>query len=133
MEAAGLSAPDRLQQAYRSFGGGVEAHDELEAERVVVRSYAATAADINAERPFLARLGLIGGPDPAQRLQVANGRFTDGDLRGAAEAIAEAQQLLTSAPTGGLIRLASAILVVVILAALAVLLVRRHSSYTARP
>ena len=25
MEAAGLSAPDRLQQAYRSFGGGAEA------------------------------------------------------------------------------------------------------------
>ena len=31
MEAVGLSAPDRLQQAYRSFGGGAEACDELEA------------------------------------------------------------------------------------------------------
>jgi hypothetical protein len=133
MAAAGLSAPDRLQQAFRSFGGGVEASDELDTQRAVVRSYAATAADVNAERPLLMRLGLIGGPDPAQRLQIANGRFTDGDLRGAAEAIAEAQQLLTSAPTGGLIRLASAILVVIILAALAVLLVRRRSSYTAPP
>jgi hypothetical protein len=131
MEAAGLSAPDRLQQAYRSFGGDVEANDELDAQHAVVRAYAATAADINAERPFLARLGLIGGPDPAQRLQIANGRFTDGDLRGAVEAVTEAQRILASAQTGGLIRLASAILVVVILAALAVLLVRRRSSYTA--
>ena len=76
MEAAGLSAPDRLQQAYRSFGGGVEAYDELDAQRAVVQTYAATAADINAERSFMARMGLLGSLDPAQRLQIANGRFT---------------------------------------------------------
>ncbi len=133
MEDAGLSAPDRLQQAYRSFGGGVEAHDELEAQRAVVQSYAATADDVNAQRPFLARVGLIGGPDPAQRLQLANGRFADGDLRGAVEAITEAQSILTSAETSGLIRLVSAILVMLILGALAVLLLRRRSTYTARP
>ncbi|MBA2631700.1 MAG: hypothetical protein H0U86_01655 [Chloroflexi bacterium] len=133
MEAAGLSAPDRLQQAYRSFGGGVEAYDELEAQRAVVRAYGATAAEINAEHSFLERIGLIGGPDPAQRLQMANGRFTGGDLRGAVEAISEAQRILASAETGGLIRLASAILVVVILTAIAALLVRRRASYTAAP
>jgi len=133
MEAAGLSAPDRLQQAYRSFGGGVEAQDELEAQRAVVRSYAMTADDVNGVRSLLERLGLIGGPDPAQRLQVANGRFADGDLRGAVEAITEAQGMLASAETGGLIRLVSSILVVLILAALAVLLLRRRASYTAPP
>ena len=133
MEAAGLSAPDRLQQAYRSFGGGVEAHDELEAQRAVVQAYAATADDVNGARSFLERLGLIGGPDPAGRLQLANGRFADGDLRGAVEAITEAQRILGSAETGGVIRLVSAILVVVILASLAVLLVRRRASYTAPP
>jgi hypothetical protein len=133
MEAVGLSAPDRLQEAYRSFGGGAEADDELEAQRAVVQAYATTAVDVNGERSFLARIGLAGGPDPAQRLQLANGRFTDGDLRGAVEAIGEAQQMLGSAETGGLIRLVSAILVVAILAAFAVLLLRRRASYTAAP
>jgi hypothetical protein len=133
MEAAGLSAPDRLLQAYRSFGGGAEAHDELEAQRAVVDAYAATATDVNGERTFFERIGLAGGPDPAQRLQLANGRFTDGDLRGAIEAITEAQRILASAETGGLIRLVSAILVVVILAAGALLLIRRRASYTAAP
>jgi hypothetical protein len=133
MGAAGLSAPDRLHQAYRSFGGGAEAHDELEAQRAVVDAYAATATEVNAERTFFERIGLAGGPDPAQRLQLANGRFTDGDLRGAVEAITEAQRILASAETGGVIRLVSAILVILILAALAVLLMRRRASYTAAP
>ena len=133
MEAAGLSAPDRLQQAYRSFGGGVEAYDELEAQRAVVRSYATTADDVNGARSFLERLGLIGGPDAAQRLQLANGRFADGDLRGAVEAISEAQRILAGAESGGIIRLVSAILVVLIIVAAAVLLLRRRASYTARP
>jgi hypothetical protein len=133
MEAAGLSAPDRLQQAYRSFGGGVEAYDELEAQRAVVQAYATTADDVNAQRSFLGRIGLIGGPDPAQRLRLANGRFAEGDLRGAIEAITEAQGILASADTGGMIRLVSSILVVLILGALAVVLLRRRSSYTAPP
>jgi len=133
MEAVGLSAPDRLQQAYRSFGGGVEAYDELEAQGAVVRSYAATAADVNDARSFPERLGLIGGPDPAQRLQLANGRFADGDLRGAVEAITEAQRVLAGAESGGIIRLVSAILVVLILVAAAVVFLRRRAAYTARP
>ena len=133
MEAAGLAAPDRLQQAYRSFGGGSEAHDELEAERAVVEAYGAAAADVNAPRSFLARAGLVGGPDPAQRLTVANGRFADGDLRGAIEAIGEAQAIVASAETGGLVRLLSVLIVVVLLGAGAVVLMRRRSAYTAGP
>lgn len=133
MEAAGLSAPERLRQAYRSFGGGAEAHVELDAQRAVVDAYAVTAQDVNAERTFFERIGLAGSPDPAQRLQLANGRFTDGDLRGAVEAITEAQRILASAETGGLIRLVSAILVIVILATVALLLIRRRASYTAAP
>lgn len=133
MDAAGLAAPDRLQQAYRSFGGGAEAHDELEAERGVVDAYVAAVAEVNAPRSFLARAGLVGGPDPAQRLTVANGRFADGDLRGAIEAIGEAQAIVASAETGGLIRILSVLLVVVILGAGAVVLIRRRASYTAGP
>ena len=131
MRAAGLSAPERLQQAYRSFGGGSEAQDELEAERAVVRTYVATAAEVNAPRSLLERLGLIGGQDPAQQLTLANGRFADGDLRGSVEAIGEAQRIIDSAEAGGWARAISAGLVVVVLAALAVVLFRRRAAYTA--
>ena len=133
MGAAGLSAPDRLQQAYRSFGGGAEAQRELDAQRAVVEAYTATAAEVNGSRTFLDRIGLIGGPDPSQQLTLANGRFADGDLRGAAEAISEAQRILASAEAGGVVRLASAALVALILVALALLLFRRRAAYTAAP
>ena len=133
MGAAGLSAPDRLQQAYRSFGGGAEALAELDAERAVVAAYAATATDLNGPRTFLERLGLIGGPDPSEELRLANGRFADGDLRGAVEGIGEAGRILASAETGGLVRLVSAILVAFVLAVMAVVLFRRRAAYTAAP
>jgi hypothetical protein len=133
MKAAGLSAPDRLQQAYRSFGGGAEAQAELDAQRVVVETYAATAAEVNGQRSFLERVGLIGGPDPAGQLRLANGRFADGDLRGAVEAISEGQRILTSAEAGGMVRLISTGLVVLGLAVLAVLLFRRRAAYTSAP
>ncbi len=130
MRDAGLSAPDRLQQAYRSFGGGAEAQGELDAQRGVVEAYVATAADVNAPRSLLERLGLIGGPDPAQQLTLANGRFADGDLRGSVEAITDAQRILASAEAGGWIRAISIGLVVILLAGLAVLLFRRRAAYT---
>ena len=44
MADAGLSAPDRLHQAYRAYGGGAEAESELESERDVVEAYIAAAA-----------------------------------------------------------------------------------------
>jgi hypothetical protein len=131
MQDVGLSAPDRLQQAYRSYGGGPEAIAELEAERAVVEAYAATAEEVNAERSFLERVGLIGGADPEAELSVANGRFADGDLRGSIEAISEAQRITASAETGGIVRIVSAILLIVLVLAVAVLLVRRRTAYTA--
>jgi len=131
MQAVGLSAPDRLRQAYRTYGGGPEAVDELEAERAVVDAYTTTAAEVNGERSFVERVGLIGGPDPASQLSLANGRLADGDLRGAIEAVTEAQRIVASAETGGIVRIGSAILVIVLALALAVLLVRRRTSYTA--
>ncbi len=131
MQDVGLSAPDRLQHAYRSYGGGPEAIAEVEAERAVVEAYAATAKEVNAERSFLERVGLIGGADPEAELSVANGRFADGDLRGSIEAISEAQRINASAETGGIVRIVSAILLIVLVLAVAVLLVRRRTSYTA--
>jgi hypothetical protein len=133
MDEIGLRAPERLRQAYRSYGGGPEAIAELEAERAVVDAYAATAADVNAERTFLERIGLVGGADPAAQLELANGRFADGDLAGSVAAIAEAQRILASAQTGGIVRVASATLIAVILLVLAALLYRRRASYTAAP
>ena len=133
MERAGLSAPERLQQAYRSYGGGPEAVAELEAEQAVVDAYLATAAEVNAERSFIERIGLIGGPDPDVELNRANGRFADGDLRGAIDAVSEAQRIVAAAEMGGIVRIVSAVLVAILLLSLAVVLVRRRSSYTARP
>ena len=59
------------------------------------------------------------------------GRFADGDLRGSAEAISEAQRILASAEGSGVVRLVSAGLVVLVLAALAVIIFRRRATYTA--
>lgn len=133
MQEVGLSAPDRLQQAYRSYGGGPEADDELERQRAVVDAYTETAAQVNAERTFLERIGLIGGPDPASQLNLANARFAEGDLTGSVEAIGEAQRIAGAAEIGGIVRIVSAVLVAILLLGLAVLLVRRRASYTAAP
>ncbi|MEJ7802890.1 MAG: hypothetical protein WKH68_05885, partial [Candidatus Limnocylindria bacterium] len=133
MQSAGLSAPERLQLAYRSFGGGAEAQAELDAQRAVADAYAVTAADLNGARSFLERVGLIGGPDPSDQLRLANGRFADGDLRGSVEAISEAQRILASAESGGMVRLVSAAFVGLVLVALAVLLFRRRAAYTSAP
>ena len=133
MQAAGLSAPDRLLQAYRSFGGGTEAQLELERQQAVVEAYAATAAELNGSRTFLERIGLVGGPDPSEELRRANGRFADGDLVGSAEAISETQRILAAAESGGVVRIVSAAILALILAALAVLLFRRRAAYTAGP
>jgi hypothetical protein len=132
MAEAGLAAPDRLQQAYRGYGGAAEAQSELEAEREVVAAYTAAAERVNAERSFIERLGLVGGPDPENQLAIANGQFTAGDLRGSMEAIAEAQRIVDLSPTAGLVRIVSLLLVVLIAAGVAVVLFRRRA-YTARP
>jgi hypothetical protein len=132
MAAAGLAAPDRLQQAYRAYGGAAEAQNELEAEREVVTAYTEAAERMNAERSFIARLGLVGGPDPEAQLAVANGQFTAGDLRGSMAAIGEAQRIIDLGPTAGLVRIISLLLVVLIAAGVAVILFRRRA-YTARP
>ena len=131
METAGLSAPDRLQQAYRANGGGPEAADELEAERAVVEEYADAAEAVNAERSFIQRIGLVGSPDPQAELTLASGRFADGDLRGAFDAIGEARRIVESAESAGIVRLASLALLVAILVTAAVVLFRRRASYTA--
>ncbi|MBW3613662.1 MAG: hypothetical protein KY392_07375, partial [Chloroflexi bacterium] len=132
MQLAGLSPSDRLQQAYRAYGGGPESDAQLEAHQAVVETYVTTADRINAERSFVERIGLLGGPDPSRELALANGRFASGDLRGSLDAITEAQRILAAAETGGIVRLVSAAIVVVLLLGLAVVLFRRRAAYTQR-
>jgi hypothetical protein len=131
MTRVGLSPSDRLQQAYRAYGGGSEAVAQLDAHRGVVVAYAETARRVNAGRSFAERIGLLAGPQPEDELALANGRFASGDLRGSVEAITEAQRILAAADAGGMVRLASAALVVVLLLGVAVVLFRRRASYTA--
>jgi hypothetical protein len=132
LEAAGLATPDRLRQAYTAYGGGPEARSELDAERSVVEEYQAVADSVNGERSFIQRVGLVGGPDPDAQLSVASGRFGDGDLRGALDAIGEAKSIVSAAETGGFVRLASVVVLALVLVIAAVILFRRRASYTSR-
>jgi hypothetical protein len=99
----------------------------------VVDAYASAAERITAPRSFMARLGLLGGSDPAAHLSLANGLFADGDLRGAIDAITEADRILASAETSGIVRLASLALLVTLTVAVTVAVFRRRASYTAAP
>ena len=132
MQAAGLSPSDRLQQAYRAFGGGPESDAQLDAHAAVLEAYVETADRVNAERSLVERIGLIGGGDPARELALANGHFASGELRESLGAITEAQRMLVAAEAGGIVRLVSAGIVLVLLLALAVALSRRRAAYTGR-
>jgi hypothetical protein len=134
--AAGLIVPQRLRDRYRTAGGGQDAQAELEAERAVVDAYGEVLSRANDDRGPLERIGLLGGPEPSSLLSDANGLFGQGELRGAADAIAAARLRLDHAATDGAIRLVAAVLVSVILLFIAYRLVRRSrpregSGYTA--
>ena len=130
MAAVGLSPSERLEQAYRSYGGGPEAVNQLEAHDAVVEAYAEAAAEVNAERSLVERIGLLGGESPSRELARAHGHVAAGELREAVESIAEARRVLSAAETSGIVRLVSAVLVVVLLLGVAVTLFRRRTSYT---
>ncbi len=130
MAAVGLSPSERLEQAYRAYGGGPEAVNQLEAHDAVVDAYAEAAREVNAERSLVERIGLLGGGSATHELAQAHGHVASGDLREAVESIAEARRILSAAETSGIVRLLSAILVVVLLLGVAVTLFRRRASYT---
>ena len=130
MAAVGLSPSERLEQAYRAYGGGPEAVNQLEAHDAVTEAYAEAAREVNAERSLVERIGLIGGGSPTDELAQAHGHVASGDLREAVESITEARRVLSAAETSGIVRLVSAILVVVLLLGVAVTLFRRRASYT---
>jgi hypothetical protein len=126
MRRVGLSTPQRLRDAYLLHGGGADAVTELAAEAALVDAYGGALVAVNDERSVLARFGLLGGPDPAARLTDANGSFADGDLRAAADAIAEAERQLAGAEAQGLLRLGSLGVAILLLMAIVIVLIRRR-------
>lgn len=137
-ERAGLTVPQRLRDRYRTAGGGADARDELDAELAVVTGYQEVLDRANGERNILERLGLLGGPEPSSLLSDANRLFAEGELRGAAEAVAAARMRLEHAAADGLVRIAAVVLVLGVLIIVAFRLVRRRradsaTGYTSAP
>jgi hypothetical protein len=126
VDAAGLSAPQRLHDAYRRDGGGPEAQAELAAQRAVVEEYQLALEAASAERSLLARVGLLGGEDPQEGLASANRLFAAGELHDATHAVAEVRTRLATAEAMGLVRLLAALAVVLVLLAGAAVLLKRR-------
>ena len=136
LEALGLAAPVRLRDQYESSGGGSDARAELEAEAAVVSAYRQARERIDAgETSILARIGLVGQPAPSTRLASAASLFAAGDLRGAADAITELNASLDRAELDGVVRVASAGFVVLLLIGLLIFVLRGRirTDYTAMP
>ncbi len=118
METAGLSAPDRLQQAYRSFGGGVGG---------ATPSSRRSRRSSTPMRPRRTTSTASGHSSSALASSAGRTRRSDcgwptagspmATSRGAVEAITDAQRIVAAAETGGIVRLVSSILVVLILGA----------------
>ncbi len=125
VEAAGLTAPRRLQDRYVESGGGAASKAELDAEGAVATAYAAGLERANRGRSLIERIGLAAGAEPSARLATANALFAAGDLTGAADAIAEAQRSLDGASTAGWLRVASALIALVGVVALLIVLASR--------
>jgi hypothetical protein len=138
MQVARLTPPQRLRDEYQTGGGSPSARTELDAERAVVTTYADAVALEAADRSLVQQVGLLGGSEPAATLAEAKVAFEAGDLIGSADLSADALDRLQRAGQDGLVRVASAAVMVVALLVLAVSLARRRrrvrgSGYTARP
>ena len=127
LDDLGLTPPARLRDQFRAFGGRDAARTELEAEQAVVDAYRDAQGRVAGwDRPFLARVGLVGAAKPSELLTQAGARFSEGDLRGAAAAIDTATATLQHATLDGAVRLASAVAIVLVLVAGLVLVLRRR-------
>lgn len=136
IERGGLTAPDRLQAAYRTNGGGDAAWAEIDAERAVVTAHGEVADRIAAGLDPIQRVGMLIGAGPEERLASAGDAFAAGDLRAAADEVASLDRDLGTATAGGLVRVLG-LLVAVGAAALAVGYAQRRrrttTDYTPQP
>ncbi|MDQ5839675.1 MAG: hypothetical protein M3537_00655 [Chloroflexota bacterium] len=105
IEDADLAAPDRLAAAYRTHGGGTLAWAEIDAERAIVTAHAGAASRIAEGLDPFARVGMLIGPGPEERLAAAATAFAAGDLRAAADRLASLNQDLNTATAAGLVRI----------------------------
>ncbi len=123
---AGLAAPARLRDLWRSDGGDETANAELTAEAALVAAYRSAVDAIGGAPNPIEWLGLLGQPTPAELLATAAGLFADGDLSGAADRISGALSAHQDAQAAGVVRLAIVVAVMAVLAAAATLLRRRR-------
>jgi hypothetical protein len=136
IEAAGLTAPDRLRAAYDVHGGGRQAWAEIDAERALVEVYVRESETIDAGLDPIARVGFLFGPGPEERLATAATAFAAGELGLAADELEALHQGLATATAGGLVRLLGLIIAVaagVLLVTLAIRRRRTSTNYTPQP
>ncbi len=123
---AGLAAPDQLRRQFEAVGGGADAEAELAAEVAVVDAYLETQARAAAPRGPLETIGLVAADDPRTLLAVAGNAYAQGDLQAAARAIDGAEVQLNRAPTNGVVRIASAVVLVTVVVLFWGLTIRRR-------
>ncbi len=132
--AAGLTTPTRLHDRFIAGGGNAAAQAELEAELAVVDLYLGLQPRAGADG-LLERIGLFAADDPRGLLAAAAASFNAGDLQAAAARLDQAQVQINRGPTNGVVRIASAAVLVAVLVLLASHTIRRRagSHYTAGP
>ena len=133
---AGLTAPDRLEDAYQDQGGGDPAVAEIEAERVVVRAYVAVSEEVAAGVTPIQQVGLLFSASPDERLAQAATAFAAGDLRSAADTLAGLHEDLARATAAGVLRIVGLIVAIAAAGILVAVAVRRRrggSHYTPTP
>ena len=132
---AGLTTPRRLKELFVAGGGDSEAQAELEAETTVVDAFLDLQARPASADGLLERIGLFAADDPRLLLNAAATSFDAGDLQAAAEALDQAELQLNRAPADGVVRIASAIVVITVAIVLVThtIRLRRGSHYTAAP
>jgi hypothetical protein len=133
--AAGMTTPDRLRERFAAGGGGPDAQAELAAESAVVDADLDLQRRATAPRGPLETIGLFLAEDPRQLLAEAAMQFRAGDLRAAAGSLDAAEMQLNRAPTNGVVRIASAGVLLAVIGLVGSLTARRRggSHYTSVP
>ncbi len=129
---AGLTTPEQLRRQFTAVGGGADAQAELRAETAVVDAYLALQKRADSLRNPLETIGLWIADDPRALLAVAGDDFAQGDLNGAVDRLDAAAVGLDRAATNGVVRIASAVVLVTVGVLLWGLTIRRRggSHYT---
>ncbi|MGH2463000.1 MAG: Ig-like domain-containing protein [Candidatus Limnocylindria bacterium] len=130
IERVGLIAPDRLAAAYQTHGGGQLAWAEIDAERLIMETYADVAASLADGLDPIARVGLLIGPGPDERLAGAAAEFAAGNLQAAADQLASLKRDLGTATAGGLARILGLLVAVGAAAVLVSVGIRRRRATT---